>query len=102
MVLQKKEHTDVLLEVIDGFHETKVISGANLVFKFITNSRNVFTGFHALITSIEGKTHLYDKLSIIILQHFIVVLYRSFIWVQVTLLGESSHMPKSTLCQGVL
>ena len=52
---QRREHNDIYLGVIHGFHETKVIRGANLIFEFDTDSTLAFTGFHALITSIEGK-----------------------------------------------
>ena len=58
-VYQRKESGDyVLVESLSGFYETKVYEGADLLFIFNSHGDWSYSGFHALITSLEGKnTH---------------------------------------------
>ena len=58
-VYQRKENGDyVLLKEQSGFHENLIYREANLLFIFNSNHRYTYPGFHALITSLEGKnTH---------------------------------------------
>ena len=58
-VYQRNENGDyVLLKEQSGFYENLTYREANLFFIFNSNSAHKYAGFHALITSLEGKnTH---------------------------------------------
>ena len=55
IVLELKERDRKYVTRMNGFLETEVIRGENLLFRFETYPGDASTGFHALITSIEGK-----------------------------------------------